>query len=255
MNRPPVTIVIPVYRHTATVAACVRAVLALTDYPDWELIVVDDGNGPELTALLPKARQLRIIRQANGGVARALNAGFAAAAGRDVVRLHADVVIETPGWLGLLADAAYAQPRTAAVGARLVFPDGRIQSEGRAIIGAFGFHHRHCDRKNFASESVGGQRAEVDSVAGALAYYCRAALDAVGGLDEGYGPAWFEDDDFCFAARRLDYKVWVEPAVRAVHYTRSAPPTFNLAKGTGEKLLAPLVRGFKQTSFKLQAER
>lgn len=255
MNLPPVTIVIPVFRHAATVGACVRAVLAHTDYPDWQVIVVCDGADLELIASLPKARQLRVIRQPNGGVARALNAGFAAAAGRDVVRLHADVVIETPGWLGLLAEAAYAQPRTAAVGVRLIYPDGRIQSEGRTIVGTFGFHLRHCDRKAFQSEGVAGQRAEVDSLAGGLAYYCRAALDEIGGLDEGYGPAWFEDDDFCFAARRLNYRVWVEPAVRAVHYTRSAPPTFALSKGTAEKVLAPLVRGFKQTAFRLQAER
>jgi GT2 family glycosyltransferase len=255
MKLPPVTIVIPVFKHGATLGACVRAVLAQTDYPDWQVIVVDDGAGPEMTANLPKARQLRIIRQPNGGVARALNAGFAAAAGRDVVRLHADVVIETPGWLSLLAEAAYAQPRTAAVGARLIYPDGRIQSEGRSIIGAFGFHVRHCDRKAFQPESTAGQRAEVDSVAGGLAYYCRSALDEIGGLDEGYGPAWFEDDDFCFAARRLNYKIWVEPAVRAVHYTRSAPPTFAQGKGATEKMVMQLVRGFKQTAFKLQAER
>jgi len=255
MNPMPVTIVIPFYRQAATLAACLRALYTHTSHPDWQVIVVDDGGVEDLRAAMPKAANLTVIRRVNGGVARALNAGFRAAAGRDVVRLHADVVIETSDWLNQLAAAAYQHPQTAAVGVRLVSPDGRIQSEGRSLVTGLGFHRLHASLRAFQPETAGGKRAEVDSVSGALAYYRRAALDEVGGLDEGYGPAWFEDDDFCFAARRLGYKVFVEPAVRAVHYARSAPPTFGVTKRPGDQVLASLVRGFKETVLKLQARR
>jgi len=256
MNSPPITIVIPVCQAAGTLAAAVRAIFEHTEYSDWQVIVVDDGApAGEVAAAMPKQRNLRVIRQANGGLPRALNAGFAAAAGRDVVRLHADVVIETAGWLRLLVETAYAHPRCGVVGARLVYPDGRIQSEGRDLISGLGWQLRHCDRKSFLPETVGGQRAEVDAVPGALAYYRRDALDEIGGLDEGYGPTGFEDDDYCFAARRLGYKVWVEPAVRAVHYCRAAPPTFPPARSASERMLFQLIRGMKQTVSRLQAER
>jgi len=254
MSTPSVTIIIPVYNDAATLAACLRGLLAHTDYPDWDVLVVDDGSTDGSRQVLREFKRVRFLKKLRGGVASALNAGFAAVPGRDIVRLHADVVIETPGWLGKLVAAATSQPQAGVVGVRLVYPDGRIESEGRAIVSGFGFHPRHRPRCAFQAETAAGRLLEVDSVSGALAYYRREVIDRVGGLDENYGPAWFEDDDFCFGARRLGFKVYIEPAVRAVHYTRANPPTFTAYFPNSETTLSQLTHKFKEAGAHIQAE-
>jgi GT2 family glycosyltransferase len=165
-----------------------------------------DGSPKVLEGL--KDARIQVVTRGRLGVASALNAGFSLAGGDDVVRLHADVVIETPSWPGRLAAAAYTQPKAGVVRARLVYPDGRIQSEGRTIISGVGFHAMHRDNRAFQPDGPPGPICEVDSVSGALAYYRRDALADTGGLDENNGPAWMEDDDFCVAARHRNYKVY-----------------------------------------------
>jgi len=252
MTTPSISIVIPNYNDALTLAACVRGVYEYTRHPCWQLIVVDDGSTDGSLDVLREFKNVRVIKKTRGGVASALNAGFAASPGMDVVRLHADVVIETPDWLDRLIEAAQ-QPKAAVVGARLVYPDGRIQSEGRAIITGLGFHPQHKNLRAFQSETVEGKVQEVDSIAGGLAYYRRDALDRVGGLDENYGPAWLEDDDYCVAARRLGYKVYVQPAVRAVHYARAHAPNFQIMEPGIEGLLASFLSQYKSAIERMQA--
>ncbi len=258
----PVAIVIPAFNDAATLPACVRSVLTLTEHPDWNLIIVDAGSTDETPAILaalaagPNAGRITILRLPNStGAAHALNTALAhpAAAGRDIVRLHADVVIETPGWLASLTAPLATHPKAGVVGARLVYPDGRIQSEGRSIVTGLGFHPRHCNLRAFAADGGAGPVTEVDSVAGAVAYYRRETLQAIGGFDENYGPAWMDDDDACIAARHRGYKVFVQPAVRAIHYTRCAGPVFQAKVPGTEAPLAQLTHTLKESAAQVQS--
>ena len=255
MRSPKVSIVVPYYRNYETLPACIRSVLDLTDYPDWELILVVGSGIEEKLPLLPQSEKLRILRKPSLSSAAALNHGFSVSPDADVVRLHADVVIESKHWLSRLVSTAYSAARIGIVGARLVFPDGRIQSEGRSFVSGLGLAQRHRDRRAFQSESSAGKVTEVDSVSGAMAYYKREVISAVGSLDEHYGCAWLDDDDFCFASRRLNFSVVVDPEVRAVHFTRSDPPTFGPFLVKTEPVLKPLVSGLKEISLRIQAER
>jgi len=254
MSAPAVTIVIPVHNDAATLAACVRSVLAHTDYPDWELLVVDDGSTDGSRQVLQAFKQVRFIKKSRGGVASALNAGFAAAPGRDIVRLHADVVIDTPGWLGQLVHAATSLPQAGIVGVRQVYPDGRIQSEGRTIISGLGMHPLHSVRRAFQPDGAPGKVQEVDTVPGALAYYRREVIDLLGGLDEVYAAAWMEDDDFCIGARHAGYKVYVHAGVTAVHITRSQPPGLQVHLASSEAQLTHLTGAAKLRANQIQAD-
>jgi GT2 family glycosyltransferase/glycosyltransferase involved in cell wall biosynthesis len=254
MSAPAVTIVIPVFNDAATLAACLRGVFTHTDYPDWEVLVVDDGSTDGSRQVLQAFKQVRFIKKSRGGVASALNAGFAAAPGRDIVRLHADVVIDTPGWLGRLVHAATSLPQAGVVGVRLVYPDGRIQSEGRTIISGLGMHPQHSVRRAFQPDGAPGKVQEVDTVPGALAYYRREVIDRLGGLDEIYAAAWMEDDDFCIGARHAGYKVYVHAGVTAVHVTRSQPPGLQAHVANSEAQLTHLTGAAKLRANRIQAD-
>src|SRR5690349_245151 len=139
-TQPAVSIIVPNYNDGLTLGPCVESVLRNTVYPDWEVIVVDDGSTDTSLSKLKPHPKLKIIRRPPQGIAAALNAGFALSGKRDIVRLHADVVVESAGWLEKLVEAAISLPKAGVVGAKLVYPDGRIQSEGRNIINGLGFH-------------------------------------------------------------------------------------------------------------------
>ena len=250
---PRIAVVIPVHNEEVTLAACLRAVLERTQYPDWEVVVVDDGSTDGTAAILGGFPGVRVLRQERGGVARALNAAFAATGDADVVRIHADVLVDTPDWLTRFAEAMHARPNAGVIGARLVFPDGRIQSEGRNLITGVGMHPLHRDRNAFAVETAGGAIREVDSVSGALAYYRRIAIQAVGGLDPAFGPAWMDDDDFCIGARFHRFKVYVHTGITGVHHSRAWAPISMNPVAEAESMIRAVTWQAREAALKIKA--
>lgn len=256
MPQRAISIVIPNYNDERTLGACIESVLSKTNGSNWRLIVVDAGSSDGSHRILEgfKDPRLEVVTRGRMGAAAALNVGFARAGGDDVVRLHGDVVIETQGWLAKLEAAAYGEPKAGVVGVRLVYPDGRIQSEGRTLISGVGMHPQHCNNRAFQPDGAAGPISEVDSVSGALAYYRREVLADTGGLDENYGPAWVEDDDFCVAARHRNYKVYVHAGVTAVHHTPAPAPTLQFILPEAERPLQLVTSQMKAAAERRLAE-
>jgi glycosyltransferase involved in cell wall biosynthesis len=98
---PAVAVVIPCYQQAEYLAAAVESVIGQT-YADWEIVIVDDGS-TDATAAVAEGliaarpdRRIRLLREANGGVAAARNNGIAASTGRYVLPLDADDVLLPP---------------------------------------------------------------------------------------------------------------------------------------------------------------
>ncbi|MCQ8191125.1 glycosyltransferase family 2 protein [Streptomyces rugosispiralis] len=97
-REPVVSVVIPCYDYGHYLPQAVESVLAQT-YPDWELVVVDDGSTDDTAAVARSliadhpGRRIRLLEQANAGVSAARNAGIAATTGRYVLPLDADDMI------------------------------------------------------------------------------------------------------------------------------------------------------------------
>ena len=237
MTNRPVSIIVASYNNIKTLPACLQSIWDTAGAGNWDVIVVDDGSTDGSLEYLKKQKNIRVIQQNRMGTANAINAGIAVAGKRDFIRVHADIVIETPGWISLLQNAALEQPKAGVVGARLVFPDGRIHSVGRSIVNGLGLHDRHANRRMFQPDKDGpASIQEVDSVSGALAYYRREAYDRVGRFDPNYWPSWIEDDDYCFAVRDKNYKVYVNPQVRAIHFTPTWSPTAQPVLGRADTI-------------------
>ena len=87
MSEPKVSVVIPTFNRAACVGEAIDSVLAQT-YREFEVILVDDGSTDDTASVLAKyGDQIRVIRQANGGVSRARNTGIEAARGECVATL------------------------------------------------------------------------------------------------------------------------------------------------------------------------
>lgn len=235
----PVTVVIATYGDPAHVAEAVRSVRATTRRDRVRIVVTDDASPAEDVEALravPGIDEL-LLADENAGFAANVNRGLAAAApGNDVVLLNADVIARKH-WLDCLQYAAYTVDDAGIVGAKLLYPDGRIQHAGvHRNLGALEwFDHRF--RFKPSDHGPANVTASVLAVTGACMYVKRAVLDAVGPLDERY-PMAYEDVDWCLRTWQAGFRVLYFPPATLTHLE-------SVTRGTevGERELA------SQTAF------
>jgi cellulose synthase/poly-beta-1,6-N-acetylglucosamine synthase-like glycosyltransferase/peptidoglycan/xylan/chitin deacetylase (PgdA/CDA1 family) len=200
---PPVSIVVPAYNECVDIAKSVGS-LAGSDYPDFEVIVVDDGSTdrtPEIVTGLDLER-VRVIRQPNRGKAAALNRGIEAAAHDVIVTVDADTVFE-PGTLRHLVQPFSDAQVGAVSGNTKVSNRGRLLGRWQHIEYVMGFN---LDRRMY--ELLGC----MPTVPGAIGAFRRAALAEVGGIS---GATLAEDTDVTMAIGRRGWLVVYEESARA----------------------------------------
>ncbi len=216
----PVSIVIPSYRDAARVAELVASIRATVPAGMARIFVADDASGPENVVALRAIAGIEVIEgSVNEGFAanvnRGLRAALAAEAG-DVVVLNSDTVAR-PGWLAGLQYASCQEDDIGIVGARLLYPDGRIQFAGtvRNVGAPEWFDHRY----RFKPEDWGpaALAGPVLAVTGACMYIKREALERVGLFDERY-PMAYEDVDLCLRAWEAGFRVFYFPAASLYHH-------------------------------------
>lgn len=252
---PRVSVVVPHLRGYRMLEACLKQIQLITDYPDWRILVVSKTESSDKSEIEKNFANIEIIESKISGFANAINIGINAIGGGDIVRLDSNVLIKDKDWLKKLAVAANTIDKIGIVGARILYPDGRIQSEGRNLISGLGFNDIIRNRKEFEPNYPGSNRVyEVDGVPGSLTYYTRAVINEVGSIDERYGYEWTEDDDYCISARLRGFKVYVHAGVEAIQYTTCWAPTSKIISETTSKLISRVCINGRRTLEKHQAE-
>ena len=215
-EQPRATIVIPAWNHFDATHLCLRAIAGLQERCPFEVIVVDDCSSDETAERLPQVQGLRYLRNAsNLGFIGACNAGAQAARGDYLVFLNNDTAVQ-PGWLDALLDTFDAHGGVGLVGARLVYPDGRLQEAGGIVFrDASGWNYGRFDdpadpRYNFVREA--------DYCSGAAIAIPRALFERFGGFDAYYAPAYYEDTDLAMKVRQAGLRVLYQPASVVVHF-------------------------------------
>ena len=156
-----------------------------------------------------------VTNDENVGYTIACNQAAQIAGGRHLVFLNNDTEPQR-GWLEALLQLADSEPAIGAVGAKLVYPDGRLQEAGGII-------YRDARGANFGRGDSPGklqynQVSEVDYCSGACLLIKHDLFTAIGGFDERYAPAYYEDTDLCFSVRRQGFKVMYCPDATVIHY-------------------------------------
>jgi GT2 family glycosyltransferase/glycosyltransferase involved in cell wall biosynthesis len=213
--QPDVSIVIPVHNQWEVTAACLRSIATDFSAVGFEVIVVDDASDDETPEALDGVVGVNVVRlQENQGFIAAVNAGIATARGRFIVLLNNDTICY-PGWLDALVRTAESDETIGVVGAKLVYPDGRLQEAG-GIIWQDATGHNY-GRNQSPDDPAYNFVRDVDYCSGACLLVRRELLAAVGGLDTRFAPAYYEDTDLCFAAREHGYRVVYQPASVVCH--------------------------------------
>ncbi len=214
----PVTVVVPSYRDAELVTRLVAKIRQTTDRDRVRIVVSDDASGPDHVAALHRIGGIDVVAgKHNGGFSVNVNRGLRAADPRhDVVLLNSDVV-PLHGWLACLQYAVMRDRSVGIVGAKLLYPDNRIQYAGtvRNILAPEWFDHRYRFRpSDWGPANVGGPTL---AATGACMYVRREALDRVGLFDEAY-PIGYEDVDYCLRAWQAGFQVAYAPSARLHHH-------------------------------------
>lgn len=217
-TRPTISVIIVTYNSAAHLRPTLEALFAQT-HPSFEAILLDNASTDDSLAIAREfaARGLRVIAgTTNRGFAGGNNDAVAVSRGELVVLLNPDAVMESPDTLAAIERMFARRADLGVLGAKLLAPDGRTIMHMGGTIGL----PAHCTL--FARgepDGPGWQRPlDVEFVIGALFAVRRTVWDRLQGFDEFFNPAYYEDTDFCWRARRLGLAVVADPAVRVLHH-------------------------------------
>jgi cellulose synthase/poly-beta-1,6-N-acetylglucosamine synthase-like glycosyltransferase/peptidoglycan/xylan/chitin deacetylase (PgdA/CDA1 family) len=200
---PPVVVVVPAYNEAVGIERAVRS-LATSDYPDFEIVVVDDGSTDDTAAVVEQLalEHVQLLRKPNGGKASALNSGIAASSAPVVVMVDGDTVFE-PDALRRLVQRL-ADPTVGAVsGNTKVGNRGGLLGRWQHIEYVTGFN---LDRRMYEVLQC------TPTVPGAIGAFRRDALAEVGGVP---GDTLAEDTDLTLAIGRTGRRVVYAEDARA----------------------------------------
>ena len=202
---PAISVVVCSWNGGRTIKECLAG-LARLEYPDHEVIVVDDGSTDD-TAAIAAAAGVRLIRIGNGGLSNARNVGLRAARGEIVAFLDDDTVPDR-AWLTYLA-LAFRRAAHAGIGGPNLAPpgDGRVaESVAHAPGGP-----SHVLSSDCVAEHLPGCNMA----------FRRAALLEIGGFDPRFRIA-ADDIDVCWRLQDRGLTLGFSPGAVVWHHRRNS---------------------------------
>jgi len=231
-GQPPVSILIPNHEQSETLRRCVQSIISLSTYPNYEIIVVENGStSSEIFALYAELEKqgVRILKWGEPFNYSSVN-NFAVqmAQGEYVLLLNNDIEIISRDWIEQMLMHAQ-RPEIGAVGAKLYYPDHTIQHAG-VVVGMGGVAgHLYLGVLPNSMGYFGRLKViqNYSAVTGACLMVGKKKFEEVGGLDESFQLA-YNDVDFCLKLLGHGYRnVWT-PYAELFHHeslTRGAEDT------------------------------
>jgi GT2 family glycosyltransferase len=190
-------VVIPTFNGAHLLSTCLKALFSHppTTY-EWQVIVVDDASSDGTVERFSSyhERLTMVALERNQGFARACNEGARVAGDAEHLIFLNNDTVPLLGWLDALVDELEANSRAAAVGAKLLYPDGSVQHAGVAIGRDRWPHHLYA---GLPGEHPAVNRAKrVVAATAACLLVERDAFERLNGFDDAFLNG-YEDVDFC----------------------------------------------------------
>lgn len=225
---PLVSLVIPSRDAAELLAQCIATLRANAGWDDVEFIVMDnDSRAPDAVALLaqlqnegkarvapyPGAFNFSAINNDGARLARGAILGF----------VNNDIEAQSANWLAEML-RWFSDPKIAAVGPKLLYPDGRIQHAGlvTGVAGGAGHLYKYREGGDPGPFAHLARARDVSALTGACLLVRADAFRAVGGFDETAFPVAFNDVDLCLKLRAAGHRLlWTPDAVLIHHESAS----------------------------------
>ncbi len=215
-DNPMVSIVVPVHNQYRVTMNCLRSILEHTGNTSYEVILADDASSDLTVSIEQRVSGLILVRQqSNLGFLGNCNAAVQLAKGEYVLLLNNDTAV-TAGWLEQLLNVFMLHADAGVVGPKLLYGDGRLQEAGGIVWSdASGWNYGKLDDP--AAPQYNYLR-RTDYVSGACLLTPKSLWEKIGGFDDRYSPAYYEDTDYCFAVRDAGYNVYYQPQCEIYHF-------------------------------------
>ena len=212
---PLVSLIIPTRDKVELLRGCIGSILTKTTYPNYEIIVVDNGSTEPATlayqAEIARLENVRVLSWDKPFNYSAINNFAVAQANGEVIGLvNNDIEVISPDWLTEMVSWA-TQEDVGCVGAKLYYGNNTIQHAGviLGLGGVAGHSHKHFPRDHPGYFFRLKVTQNLSAVTAACLLVRKDTFQAVGGLDEANLTVAFNDVDLCLKVRQAGFEnVW-----------------------------------------------
>ncbi|RBP48357.1 glycosyltransferase [Arenicella xantha] len=224
-DEPLVSIIVPFKDRPELLDACLNSILNRTSYTNFEIVGVSNSSSEPRTfermqAFSDADSRVRFVeKNIPFNFSAICNYGVEQAQGNYIVLLNNDIEIISPDWIERMLE--HAQRETVgAVGAKLLYPDGRIQHAGvvAGMVGAAGHPHKFFPDNHIGYHGRLHMVYNVSAVTGAMLMVSKKHYHEVGGLDEQGLAVAYNDIDFCLKLLGKGYYNVFTPHAKATHH-------------------------------------
>ncbi len=248
--KPLVSLIIPTRNAYALVKQCIESIHHKTQYQNYEIILIDNGSDDpesllyfEMLAGLAGVSVICDDREFNYSALN--NNAVKYAKGEIIGLINNDIEVISPEWLDEMVSLAL-QPNAGAIGARLWYPDNRLQ-HGGVIMGPLtlaGHAHKMLPKGHHGYFGRASLIQGMSAVTAACLIVKKSIFEEVGGLNETDLKIAFNDVDLCLKIMEAGYQnIWTpnadlyhhESATRGYEDTPEKIKRFNSEVGYMQK--------------------
>ena len=225
IGNPKVSILIPNKDGINYLKTCIKSILKLTTYSNYEIVIIENNSEKKSTfkyyEKLKKNPKIKILeyKEKEFNYSRIINFGVKNVDGDFVMQLNNDTKLITKNWLEQFI--GYAQfKEIGAIGARLYYKDKSIQHAGIAI-GIAGTAGNLLTNLEYGKHAYYGFEAitrNVSAVTGACLFSRREIYEEVNFMEEKHFKVAFNDVDFCLKILEKGYRILYNPYIELFHY-------------------------------------
>lgn len=218
--QPMVSIQIPTRDNVELLYKCLNSIRSLTDYPRYEIIVIDNGstesNTLDYLEQCPADQVIRLDIPFNHS--KLNNEAARLARGDYLLLLNDDIEVLATDWLDAMMSQACLSD-VGATGSWLIYPDGRTQHAG-IVLDAVAVARNLSDALMLDGLDRGISRLsrEVSAVTGACMLIRKSLYLEKGGLDAETFPTSYNDVDLCLRLRQAGYRIIMNPQSKLIHH-------------------------------------
>jgi GT2 family glycosyltransferase len=216
-DKPVVSIIIPVYNQFNFTYYCLKSIFNNSgDKTSYEIIIADDCSNDLTINIKNIISNIKVITTpVNMGFLRNCNNAAKYSNGKYILFLNNDTQVQK-NWLMPLIELIEKDNTIGAVGSKIIFPNGLLLE----AVGMVWNDGSAWNYGRFGDPSLPEYNyiKEVDYLSGAALMVKKSIWEKLGGFDEVFVPAYYEDPDLCFSIRKMGYKVMYQPKSVVVHY-------------------------------------
>ena len=215
VSEPLVSIILVLYNRVELTLSCLYSILH-NNFKSLEVIIVDNNSSDRTEELLAKVQGVKFIfNDENRHFLEAANQASQVAQGEYLLFLNNDAQILGDS-INQAVKTISQQPDIGAVGGKIILPDGRLQEAGSII-----WQDGSCLGYGRGDDPELSQymfQREVDYCSGAFLLTPRQLFTELGGFDDIYQPAYYEETDYCVRLHQAGKKIIYDPQVAILHY-------------------------------------